>query len=739
MQLLVFSTHRQIRNYLSKFNNTILDKYTTIGEFLNNIVVVKDKKFIDNDIRKIYLFKAIENIDISKLGFRKEFLSFSKDSEFVFSFLKEIFIERVELDEIIMADTYIEYEEHLKLIKEIKNNYKKLLDENGYIDTFLIEEYQINKGLLDGVDEIEIFLDGYLSKWDIEVLEKIEIPIKINLNVTKFNRPLIRKFLVDLDEGYRYKIDFKTKNILEKKEIISTPDIKVSHFSKKFDEINFVFAKIAEFVEAGLNPDKIAVILPDESFSEFLEEFDEYQNLNFAMGSSFIHSNLYIKLKALYEYHINNDEINKIKAGEWIEEFGDDVIGFIRTKASNKELRLIDEELFKLERFKNLFSDKYQYLHFILEKLKEFSFDDVYSGKVTVMGVLESRGIEYDGVIIVNFNDGVVPNVNSKDLFLNTAIRKKANLPTRGDKENLQKHYYYSLIRNSKKVAISYIKNESENVSRFLYELGLELGENEEDKYKEVLYKFNKPKFIPMYDEKFEVKRPITPSSLKVLLECPKKYYFSKILEISNPSEEDENFGLVLHDVLEEIAKDTSNISSKDEYFEEVMNGIYKRLNSKKDIYEIRVKFEDGIKKFCEEDYESMKYANHIKVEEWLSVGELSAKVDRVDLYQNEIVLIDYKTGKVDNLLKHPYEFQPTFYYLWAKENYPDKNIKVIYWDIQNVQKVEAKIMVDELNEVLNNLPDYAREAEDIVVDEKVIKKASDICKWCDYKVACGR
>ena len=719
MKLLVFSTHRQIRNYLSQFNNTILDKHTTIGELLNNIVVV-------------------ENIDISKLGFRKEFLSFSKDSDFIFSFLKEIFIERVELNDIIMVDTYIEFEEHLNLIKEIKDNYKKLLDENGYIDTFLINEYEINKGLLDGVSEIEIFLDGYLSKFDIEVLQKIEIPIKIDVTITKFNRPLVRKFLVDLDEGYRYKIDFKTKNILEQKEIISNSDIKISYFSKKFDEINFVFAKITEFVEAGLDADKIAVILPDESFSEFLEEFDEFKNLNFAMGSSFIHSNLYIKLKALYEYHINNDEINKTKAGEWIEEFNDEVIEFIRSKASNKELRLIDEELFKLEKFKNLFSDKYQYLHFILEKLKEFSFDDVYSGKVTTMGVLESRGMEYDGVIIVNFNDGVVPNVNSKDLFLNTAIRKKANLPTRMDKENLQKHYYYSIIQNSKKVAISYIKNESENVSRFLYELGLDIGENEEEKYKEVLYKFNEPKFIPMYDEKFEVKRPITPSSLKMLLECPKKYYFSKILEISNPSEEDENFGLVLHDVLEEMAKDTSKINSSDEYYQEVMNGIYKRLNSKKDIYEIRVKYEDGIKKFCEEDYESMKYSDHI-VEEWLSVDELSAKVDRVDLYQKEIVLIDYKTGKIDNLLKHPFEFQPTFYYLWAKKNYPDKNIKVIYWDIKNGEKVEAKIMVDELNEVLNNLPNYTREAEDIVVDEKVIKKASDICKWCDYSVACGR
>jgi predicted nucleic-acid-binding Zn-ribbon protein len=41
-------------------NNTILDKHQTIGDFLKNIIFVKNKKFISKDIRKIYLFKAIK-------------------------------------------------------------------------------------------------------------------------------------------------------------------------------------------------------------------------------------------------------------------------------------------------------------------------------------------------------------------------------------------------------------------------------------------------------------------------------------------------------------------------------------------------------------------------------------------------------------------------------------------------------------------------------------------------------
>ena len=740
MKLLVFSTHRQIREWLSNFNNTTLDKYTTIGDFLSNIIVIKGKKFVDNDIRKIYLFEAIKNIDISKLGFNKEFLSFSKDSEFIFSFLKEIFIEKVDIDDILIADTYIEYEEHLTLIKEIKNSYKEILEKNGYIDTFLIDEIEINKGLLEGIDEIEIRVDGYLSKWDLDILNKIDKKITISLNISKFNRSLVRKFLLDLDEGYKYKIDFHKKNILEKQKIISNPQIEVSYFSKKFDEINFVYAKIAEFIELGLDANKIAVILPDESFSEFLEEFDEFKNLNFAMGKSFTHSELYIKLKSLYEYHLNQDEVSRLKVDKWIEEFNNDVdvIEFIKSKAKNKELKVIDEELFKLKVFKDLFNDRYQFLNFILERFKELSFDDIYSGKITVMGVLESRGMEYDGVILLNFNEGVVPNINSKDLFLNTAIRKKSNLPTRMDKENLQKHYYYSLINSSKRVAISYIHNESENVSRFLYELGLEVGENQDEKYKEVLYKYSDKKTLPIYDDFFEIKKPITPTALKTLLECPKKYYLNYILNIQNKTVNEDNFGSVFHNAIETIVKNKQNINSPKEYYECLMNEIYTTLNSKRDIYDIRVKFEDSIKKFCEQDYENMKYSENI-IEDWLSYDNLSAKFDRLDIYKNKIVVIDYKTGKIDNVLKHPYEFQLTFYYLGAKQKYPNKEIITGYWDIPNAKFVEVKPKIDELNEVLKNLPNKVEMSKDIELDEKVVKKAHDICKWCDYKIGCGR
>jgi ATP-dependent helicase/nuclease subunit B len=740
MKLKLFSTERQIREWLNNKDNTILDKHLTIGEFLNNIIVVKNRKFIDKDIRKIYLFKAIEKLDIEKLGFKKEFLSFAKNSEFIFSFFKELFLERVDIDDVIISDTYIEYEEHLKLLKEIKNNYEKLLEEDGYIDEFLINEYEINEKLLEGIKEIEINLDGYLSKFDVEVLKKLKKKIIINVEISRFNRSLIRKFLTDLDDGYKYKIDFNTNEILEKEIIKSDSKIEVSHFSKRFDEINFVFAKIAEFVESGIDADKIVVILPDESFAEFLEEFDEFKNLNFAMGKSFTESNLFIKLESLYSYLTNEDEISFLKINDILEKYqNENLIEFIKSLATNKELELIDETLFKMQAFENMFEDKKLFLHFILERLKELRFDDIYSGKVTVMGVLESRGIEFEGVILVDFNEDIVPNVNSKDLFLNSAIRKKAKLPTRSDKENLQKHYYYSLINHAKKVAISYVQNEKDVESRFIYELGIELGENQDEKYNEVLYNFSNPKNIAHYDDEFEIKTPLYPTTLKTLLECPKKYYFSKILKIENDEIQEENFGSVFHKAVENAVKNKDKINSENDYFEFIMNEIYQKMNSRKDIYKIRVEFEDSIKKFCKQDFENMKYSKNLCEEnvnfyfEGLSLG---ARIDRIDINEKSITLIDYKTSK--NLKTDDvYDFQLTFYYLYALEKYLNKTIKTAYWDIHKAKFLEVPLRIEELKEILQNLPRKVRVAEDIIIKDKVVKKASDICKYCDYKLAC--
>jgi len=746
MNLKIFTTSRQIRKYLEDKENQFLDKFYTLGEFLDKIIIVDNKKFIDETLRKKYLFKAIEDVNVEKLGISKEFINFFDDSNFIFSFFNELFLEDVEIDNVIMNDIYLDYVEHLEILKEIKNNYKTLIEADGYIDKFLIEEFRINESLLEGIEKIELILDGYLSKFDLKILTKIKTPIEIKFNVDKFNKSLIEKSLkISVDEG-SYILDFHNLKLQQLKQTKPSQSCEIAYFSERLNQVNFVFAKIAQMVDKGIKPENIVVILPDEDFSEFLELFDKYNNLNFAMGRSFRDSNLYIKLRAIYDYLTDEDEVAFSKCKDVFEEYqNSNLIDFIKRLATNKELKIIDEELFKLSQFNTFFSEKKEFLHFILEKFKTLTFDDAYSGKITCMGVLESRGMQFDGVVIIDFNEDIVPRVNDSDMFLNSFIRQTAKLPTRMDKENLQKHYYFELISNAKEVAISYIQNEEKSPSRFLYELGFKLPKNSSDeKYKEIVYNLSNEKELSHYSDEFNIKYPLYPTTLKTLLECPKKYYFSKILKIENETiEEEEFFGNIFHEAIQETIKQKENINSVDEYFNVLIENITSKIKSKELLFDLLVKWEDKLKEFCKKDYEDMKYSkNELETtKEFIFEGQkLACRVDRVDIKEKEIILIDYKTSKnAKKSEEYIYDFQTTFYFLWAKENYPNKTIKTIIWDISEVKKIDGILKIDILKEVLDNLPMKVKEANDIVFDEKILKKAADICRYCDYNVACGR
>ena len=140
-----------------------------------------------------------------------------------------------------------------------------------------------------------------------------------------------------------------------------------------------------------------------------------------------------------------------------------------------KKDEIYEEELFKFQNLlKNLgLIELQKAIKLFLNRLSSRTKDDVMGGKVTVMGLLESRGMSYEGVIIVDFSDEFVPKRSQKDMFLSSSIRSYANLPNKADRENLQRYFHNSLISNAKKVAISYTKNDQSMGSRFLDELGL--------------------------------------------------------------------------------------------------------------------------------------------------------------------------------------------------------------------------------------------------------------------------
>jgi inactivated superfamily I helicase len=247
----------------------------------------------------------------------------------------------------------------------------------------------------------------------------------------------------------------------------------------------------------GYKPEKIAVILPDEKFAEVLKSFDDKLNFNFAMGEPFSTTKIYEKLNSTCQYIEQDSKENEAK----LERVGDDIYmelrsiyyrnseeadvleflkkykeSFLKNNLGNKkELKIYEEELYGFKNILPFMKDMSikSLISVFLQRLSNQTLDDVRGGKITVMGVLETRSVEFDAVVIVDFSDNNVPKKSDKDMFLNTSIREMANLPTMSDRENLQKHYYEMLINSSKEAAICFVKSSQSSGSRFLKQLGI--------------------------------------------------------------------------------------------------------------------------------------------------------------------------------------------------------------------------------------------------------------------------
>ena len=709
MKLLVLTTQKEIRSFIANNHNTFLPKLLTIGEFLKRSIVT-DKIFIPESLRKIYFYEAAQSVNLDSLGIPKEFEAFLREGELIYSFLKETFLEQVDFKTIDLSDTYAEFSEHLLLIDAIFQNYKNILDKNGFVDTITLEEYTINQDYFNQFEEIEIKLQGYLTKFDRSILSQITTPLTIDFEVTPFNKALAQK-MFGLKEIGRYRLNGKGEVLEFEKAKLKEIEVELCSFKRRIEQANFVFAKIEEFVRDGIAPEKIAVVLPSEDFREYLEIFDRHNNLYFSMGESFIYSSLYIWLEKCVKEPSLLENITTFKALK--EE--------ILKKASDREKRVIEEELFLFEQIFTLtpFSLP-KALKLLLERFSELSFDDTQGGKVTVMGVLESRGVVFDGVIVADFNEGVVPKVSGEDLFLNSAIKKRANLPTLKDKESLQKHYYYRLFKDAKRVAISYVKDKQQDISRFFYELPINSNQEKTKRYEEVLYKLqSKPQFYT-YNEEFSLPKELSPTALDMLLHCPLRYYLQNIKQIKPPFEE--VLGAKIHRAIAKAISD--GVSSSDEYGKKIMQNLL-RGATKQEIFSIKTAWEAKLLAFSQKDFINLrgKVRSEESKKRLFGGVMLQARADRVIYKDGAVFIYDYKTSRKRDYAKES-NLQAAFYsYIWQTD-------KVYFWDLYNTNLHLYTIDPQKSKKVI-------KKALESVKTSTLKSSDSAYCRFCPYHFGC--
>jgi len=715
-------------------------------------------------LREASKFEAFEMLKVDR-----DLVRFFTRSEALFKFFEELSAEHVNFETLMQADPYAEFDKHLEILEQLRERYKALLDAKGLTDRmFIPEAYTLNEGFIKGYEQIEIHLEGYLSLFELELLQKAaeHTSVIIHYSTSAFNRKMLERFEtygIVLKEKRAVCFDLGTKHLLSDLPDTTEIEAEVNSVEEREEQVALAFVKIEEMVRSGIAAEEIVLLLPDEKFKEHFMLFDVRNNLNFAMGYDYSNSRGYKLLEALYTYWQRHDKesiqlmerygLNKEQVDSLKMSLKVNTEGFF---AALEKMALLDvqshEEIKeRYHHFLTLFKEATltckEWLFLWLKTLSAITLDDVQGGKVTVMGVLETRGVSFKGVVIVDFNEGTVPASSSKDMFLNSTVRSFAGLPTRNDREALQKQYYNRLLQQAEKAVIIYSSSENRLPSKFLYELGL--GEAVQTKapvyllYGEpVQLKEEEDPVVELFDASTQT---WSASRLKIWLECKRKYYYRYIRKIEAKEEDELNEGAFLHTLLEHLYKERDHYATEEELTKQ-LHGLMESLLPEEDAKSRyrKLLWREKLKGFAAKEIDHFNADWRVVEREVEVTGEIGGlkfkgRIDRIDQNATDTLILDYKSGKVE---KEPRQltpekisdFQMSIYHQLLQERY--QNISLAFVKILEQGEKQQVTLLEERNALL---------AEHIVALKQarhfVAEKCEDLqkCTYCEFALMCGR
>ena len=194
---------------------------------------------------------------------------------------------------------------------------------------------------------------------------------------------------------------------------------------------------------------------------------------------------------------------------------------------------------------------------------------------VQIMGVLETRNIDFDHVLLLSCNEGNMPKGVNDSSFIPYSIRKAHGLTTIDNKVAIYSYYFHRLLQRAGDITIAY-NNSTDNghtgeMSRFMLQLLVESGQKI-DHYS--LTAKNQPTpLMPKPIEKdeaaigkLEEMSKLSPSAINTYIRCKLAFYYQYIAHIKEPDSDPETidnrmFGNIFHRAAYLIYKDITDHS----------------------------------------------------------------------------------------------------------------------------------------------------------------------------------
>ena len=333
-----------------------------------------------------------------------------------------------------------------------------------------------------------------------------------------------------------------------------------------------------------------------------------------------------------------------------------------------------------------------------LNELKTSTIDSISerSSNIQFLGLLETRNIDVDYVIMVSFNDAVFPgNIISNSIIPND-VRNRFGLQMPNDSEGLLAYYFYQSIQRAKKISLLSVQSDagftSSEPSRYLKQLrnsfpGFEKNFSQhKTEFSEYEESANGSIVIPQ-NEKIKAKiinylsqRGCSVSALNLLIRNPLDFYNQYVLGLKEPTAainevSHAELGTLFHNIVEDVYKPFVGSKLVLDTFKQIEKS--RKAVFEKRIKELEVKLTPTkgvldlykniclvwLDKFLAYDESRIKSGRDITLKELeqrceidfsISVNEqptaikLVGSIDRVEEENGVIRLIDYKTGKVE-------------------------------------------------------------------------------------------
>ncbi len=444
-----------------------------------------------------------------------------------------------------------------------------------------------------------------------------------------------------------------------------------------------------------------------------------------------------------------------------------------------------------------------------------------------VMGILETRNLDFDRVFILNMNEDSWPAAPRRGSFIPYNIRKAFGLPVYDHQDAIYSYLFYRLIQRAKEVHFYYNTVSEFNVngelSRLVQQLEVESGYGITKKILANDVKIKPQQAISIDKNAAVISKlmrftagysgidasRLTPSAFNIFLDCKLKFYFKYVAQLYEPDEVQEEldpmvFGNILHDTMELLYKQFMDKYKRDIVHEDdifwIKEGVTGALNSVfKTHYHVNKKSKfklegrsiiaaEVLHKFINKilDYDKAYapfkilgleadhkdgYALDVPIASNGNAVKVRVKgiIDRIDLKDGKVRVIDYKTGRDssdylslesltdrDNTKRNKAVFQVMFYsYLFYKQylgeyttiepglfNSSELFNKNFTWNINEKEPYKTGIPLKDftplaldfeaqLHQLLSEIYDHTQPFDQTEDEAK--------CKYCPYKDICGR